>query len=128
MKVGVKTNNMKYVITEDKFKNFLKKRFGVDLTGNIKIITSARDLSDSFGRFINPNNINKYLNMFGPMFLFNVDDNKYLYHDRGERTWITDINSTFYTEAQLLDELGLPNIGISINDLIDAFFDEEGNN
>lgn len=115
---------MKYIITENKLKKFLKREFGVDLTGKIEMITSKHQLPYEF-KWMNSASINNALNNYGPMFLINNDEMMFLVQDRGngESFIITD------EKNYISDDLFFKNIGmkpiISIMDLINQYYQEE---
>ena len=80
---------MKIIITErqqkllvesrnEKIKKFLKKTLGVDFTNKIQLITSRFDVPSVFiGDCVNTFYINKMLNFWGPMYLFEIDGVKF---------------------------------------------------
>ena len=120
----VKTKKMKYIIKESQFKNLIKKYFKKDLSNNIEMITDYWDLPIEFRRLINKTVANHYLNAFGPMFLFNVNGEKYLAQDRIEKWVITDYGDTPISEDKLMNLLGIDTLGLSMQELIDAYIDE----
>ena len=120
----VKTKKMKYIIKESQVKNLIKKYFKKDLSNNIEMITDYWDLPIEFRRLINKTVANHYLNAFGPMFLFNVNGEKYLAQDRIEKWVITDYGDTPISEDKLMNLLGIDTLGLSMQELIDAYIDE----
>ena len=114
---------MKYLISESKLKEMLKKVAGVDLTGKISIITNKDDLPMEFNRMFTPRTLNSYLNNFGPIFLIDGPKKSFLYQNqiRNGRIIIADSNGKIHSESSLMDYLGIPPIGLSIDDLINTY-------
>ena len=115
---------MKYIISESQVKDLIKKYFKKDLSKNIEMITDYWDLPIEFRRLINKTVANHYLNAFGPMFLFNVNGEKYLAQDRIEKWVITDYGDTPISEDKLMNLLGIDTLGLSMQELIDAYINE----
>ena len=117
---------MKYIITEDKLKKFLKRQFGVDLTGNIEMITSASQLPYEFDKNFSQNVVNRYLNEYGPMYLIKLNKNPemILVQDRGSKTYIRSNFNDIITEEEFFNMIGMEPI-ISVMDLIDQYYNEE---
>jgi len=118
---------MKYIITEDKLKKFLKRQFGVDLTGNIEMITSALQISPIFFKHFTTIHINSYLNKYGPMYLIKIDkdDEKFLIQDRGDsELYIYSSRGYRINEVTFFERIGMEPI-ISVMDLIDQYYSEE---
>lgn len=120
----VKTKKMKYIIKESQVKNLIKKYFKKDLSKNIEMITDYWDLPIEFRHMMSKNAGNHYLNAFGPMFLFNVNGEKYLAQDRIEKWVITDYGDTPISEDKLMRLLGIETLGLTMQELIDAYIDE----
>jgi len=76
---------MKYIITEDKLKKFLKREFGVDLTGDVEMITSLHQIPSVFDRYFSRSEIVRYMSHYGPMYSVRIDKTgeTFLIHDRG---------------------------------------------
>lgn len=119
----VKTKKMKYIIKESQTKNLIKKYFKKDLSKNIQMITDYWDLPIEFRRLMSKNAGNYYLNSFGPMFLIRVDGKNYLAQDRIEKWFIADSSDTEISETNLMDLLGISLLGLSMQELIDAYID-----
>ena len=130
---------MKIIITEsqynllietktNKFKKFLKNHFEIDLNGKIKEINRYSEIPKSF--------IEKYLSLttpkgfqdkiqFGPMYLIQFDNGKiankqYLYQNG---TNLMDQDGNFWSETHLMELLGLNIMGLSVDDLIDIYYE-----
>ena len=113
---------MNYVIKDSALKKVLI-RFGVDLTDKIHIVTNYEDLPSEF-RYIYRTILNKYLNSFGPMFVIETPDEKFLYQKRDNTYGIEGKNARTYSERQILDILKVPPVGISLDDVINTFYEE----
>ena len=109
----------------DKDKKFLKDIIGFDFTGRIKQITSTYDVPMSFDDGIAPSTINMYLNYWGPMYLFELDDIKYLYQDRGDFEMFIDEEGYDYVDNEILEKLGIGIMGLTFSDIIDMYFEED---
>jgi hypothetical protein len=58
------------------------------------------------------------------MFVIETPDNKFLYQNRDSIVRIYDNNREQLSEGEVLDILGVPPVGISLNDVIDTFYEE----
>ena len=128
---------MKIIITErqqkllvesrnEKIKQFLKKTLGVDFTNNIQLITSRFDVPSVFiGECISTFYINKMLNFWGPMYLFEIESTKYLYQDRGDIEWFIDENCNDFVDDEIPEKLGISITGLKFSDVMNSFFEEE---
>jgi hypothetical protein len=119
-----KTKKMKYIIKESQVKNLIKKYFKKDLSRNIEMITSYWDLPILFRRMMGRNAANHYLNVFGPMYLFTIDGEQYLAQDRIEKWTIADSGDIGISEDELMSLLGIYPLGLSMQELVDAYIDE----
>jgi hypothetical protein len=123
------TNIVKRVIREndsmlEKNKKFLKNKLGIDFTNGIQQVTSTYDVPMEFDNGIGPDLIRRYLNNFGPMYLFEYDGIKYLYQDRGFEFFIDD-NGFDYVDGEIPEMLGIGEMGLRFSDIIDLYFNEE---
>ena len=117
---------MKIIISESQLQNFIKKRFNVDMSNKISMVTNKWELPMEFDRIITPQALNIYLNKFGPMFLITTRKNVYLAQDRGESGWmIVNQNDYQVSDFDVMKDLGIEQLGLSVKDLIDQFFIEE---
>jgi hypothetical protein len=110
--------------SNDKNKRFLKKKLGIDFTNGIQQVTSTYDVPMEFDNGIGPDSIRRYLNNFGPMYLFEYDGIKYLYQDRGFEFFIDD-NGFDYVDGEIPEMLGIGEMGLRFSDIIDLYFNEE---
>jgi len=109
----------------DKNKKFLKDSFGIDFSDRIQQITSTYDVPMSFDDSIGSGMIKRYLNFWGPMYLFELDGVKYLYQDRGEFEWFVDEEGYDYVDNEIPEKLGIGILGLKFSDIIDMYFEEE---
>jgi hypothetical protein len=124
------TNIVKRVISEnnsmtEKNKRFLKKKLGIDFTNGIQQITSTYDVPMEFDRNIPSAMVNRYLNKFGPMYLFELDGYKYLYLDVGVHEKFIDEKGKVFIENEIPERLGIDIMGLRFSDIIDLYFSEE---
>ena len=122
---------MKVIITEANLKNLLVNKLGIDLTGQVEMITNTYDLPKIFFDIIGPRKINDWLNQYGPMYLFTFDYRHVLYQYQSN-AWTESHSGLLigrtgktYTDAEFLELLGIPPMGITIQDIIDTFVKEE---
>ncbi len=109
----------------DKNKKFLSNVMGVDFTGNIQQITSTYDFPMEFDRNIPSAMVNRYLNKFGPMYLFELDGKKYLYLDVGSHEKFIDEDGNIYIENEIPEKLGIDEMGLRFSNILDLYFSEE---
>jgi len=114
---------MKYLITENQIKRIIKKKFGIDLTDKISMVTNKWELPFEF-EFISERSLNRSLNIYGPMFVIQTPKNMYLGQER-ENGWdIVDKGDRVVEDYQIMKELGIHGLGLSIDDLINAYIEE----
>jgi len=128
---------MKYIITESQYglikenknKKFLTNLMGVDFTDKIQQITSSYDVPMEFDKSISPQMINRGLNKWGPMYLFELDGMQYLYQDRfdddGNFEFFMDEHGFDYVNGEIPEQLGIDIIGLNFSDIVDLYFNEE---
>lgn len=126
------TNVVKQVICEndsktEKDKRFLKNKLGIDFTGKIEQITSTYDVPMEFDEYISSNLIRRYLNNYGPMYLFELDGEKYLYQDMGKYEWFLREDGFVYTNNEIPEKPGIAIMGLKFSDILDLYFTEEEN-
>jgi hypothetical protein len=120
---------MKYLINESQLKNIIKSNFGVDLTDKIHMVTSKWELPEEFDFFINPRVLNKYLNKYGPMFVFEIGKHSYLTQNQGSDGWmIIDNADRQLSELEFMKILGIEYLGLSMDNLLDEYFKEKSIN
>lgn len=117
---------MKVLLTENQLKQFIENKLGLDLDDKIHMITSKYDLPREFhyafagdARFFNQS-----LNYFGPMYVIETPEGKFLYHNRNGKIRIYDENDTQnLSPRDVLRSLGIsPYWGFDIDDLINIYF------
>ena len=123
--------DMKVIITEANLKNLLINKLGIDLTGKVEMITNTYDIPKIFLGFIGPRTVNDWLNQYGPMYLFTVGYRHILYQyqsnawTEGHSGLLISRSGNTYTDAEFLELLGIPPMGITIQDIVDTFVKEE---
>jgi hypothetical protein len=120
------TEGQYYTIKEniEKNKRFLTKIMGVDFEDNIQMVTSMNDIPREFENGINYNYIRPMLNYWGPMYLFNLNGKDYLYQDRGDFEWFIDADGFEFVDDEILEQLGIGEMGIKFSDIIKMFHNE----
>ena len=120
----------------DKNKNFLKDKFGIDLDGKIRMIQSYEDLPLVFASHFYPKDFNRMLNDGGPFYVLNINKgykignqyvNKlYLYRPRVDgSSYLVDQDGYNNDEPTFLENLGVDVMGLTIEDLVNIYFNEE---
>ena len=124
MKIIIKESQYVYLLENlEKNKKFLNNVMGVDFTDKIQQITSHWDVPMEFDRYISTQQIKRYLNKYGPMYLFELNGQKYLYQDLdGEEIFIGE-DAHVYTDIP--KQLGIYEMGLRFSDIIDMYFNEE---
>ena len=115
---------MKYIITESRLKEMLRKIAGVDLTGKVDIVTSTYDLPMEFDNVMTPTVLRAYLNQFGPMFIIRGPKRTFLYQNQSGRIVIADSNDRTYSENSIMNQLGISSMGLSVDDIIKTYYEE----
>lgn len=121
---------MKILINESQLKNLLKSHFGVDLTGKIKMITSASQVPYEFDKYVDHRYIKRAINHYGPIYLLTIEKKwskeMFLYQKRdGGRVMIINTMDTEISEMDIMKKLGIEVLGLSVNNLIDEYLTEE---
>ena len=122
--------------SNEKNKNFLKDKFGIDLDGKIKMIQSYEDLPLMFASHYYPKDFNRMLNDGGPFYVMNITKgykigNKYvnklyLYRPRVDgSSFLVDQDGYNKAESTFLENLGVDVMGLTIEDLVNIYFNEE---
>lgn len=109
----------------DKNKKLIKDIVGFDFSDRIQQITSIYDVPMSFDDGIGSDMIKRYLNFWGPMYLFELDGVKYLYQDRGEFEWFIDEEGFEMVDNEIIEKLGISIMGLSFSQIINMYFEEE---
>ena len=79
----------------------------------------------SFDDCLGGDSIKRYLNFWGPMYLFELDGIKYVYQDRGEYKFFMDEGCIEYVDNEISEKLGIDILGLRFSDIIDMYFNEE---
>ena len=128
MKIIISERQQKLLVESrnEKIKKFLIKTLGFDFTNRIQLITSRFDVPSVFiGECFSTFYINKMLNFWGPMYLFEIESTKYLYQDRGDIEWFIDENCNDFVDDEIPEKLGISIAGLKFSDVINSFFEEE---
>jgi hypothetical protein len=118
-------NEMKILISENKLKNLIRNRLGIDLTGKISMITSQYQLPMSFDSIISPTELNRILNHRGPCYLLKIGRNEYLLTPMENKDWLIITDNEWLRPFEFMRELGIEMLGLSIDDLLEMYFDEK---
>jgi len=117
---------MKFLITESKLKDFIEKKFGVDLTNRIMKIENYDSLPEYFKSLYGPGHFKFYLNKYGPMYLISGNSENYLYQNQDYRKFIVDGYDNVISYSEMIEDLGIPyGMGLSIDDLIDLYLEKD---
>ena len=114
---------MKYIITENQIKRIINKKFGVDLTDKISMVTNKWELPFEF-EYIPDWGLNKYLNNYGPMYVIQTPKQIYLGQERENGWFIVDRGDRIVKDYQIMEELGIHGLGLSLGDLINAYIND----
>jgi hypothetical protein len=117
---------MKYLITESKLKTFIKDKFGIDFTGDVELDPSLHSLLHDFDVCVSYDSLHRRLNMdnYGPMYLITIDDNFKILYQKNYITgmdWIISNRCDVYEESDFMDLLGIPALGITVEQLLDLY-------
>jgi len=119
---------MKILISESDLRNLLVNRLGIDLTGEVEMITSNHHVPQVFQEIIsNDILITGWMNDYGPMFIIHTPDKSYLYQkQRRNRPYLlVGSDGKAYEEEDLFNKLGIPPIGLNLDDIVNTFGEEE---
>ena len=126
MKIIITESQLKNIIeSHDKEKKFLKNNFGIDFSNGIELVTGAYDIPSSFYECMSFLLFRRSLNLWGPMYLFELDGVKYLYQDRGDFEWFLGDDCNEYTDNEIPEDLGITVMGFKFSDIIDIYFEEQ---
>ena len=126
MKIIIKESQYNFILENlEKNKKFLNKVMGIDFTDKIQQVTSTYDVPMEFDRYIPSGMINRYLNMYGPMYLFELDGKKYLYLDMGDHEKFIDEDASVFIDNEIPERLGIDVMGLRFSDIVDIYFKEE---
>jgi len=126
MKIIITESQYKTLIeSHNKVKSFLKNTLGIDFAGRITQITSTYDVPMNFDECFGSESLRRWLNFWGPMYLFELDGIKYVYQDRGDYEFFMDEGCREYTDNEIPEKLGIAEMGFNFSDIIDMYFEEE---
>ena len=114
----------------DKNKKFLSNVIGEDVINSIQKIISPKQLPIEFLKSIGTSVIQRYIDVYGPLYYFVLDGEQFLYKERvspkGEEyeMYITNKGKS-YLDGEITDRLGLSDMGLNFSDVIDTIFNEE---
>ena len=118
---------MKILINESDLRNLLVNRLGIDLTGKVKVLTSVYHIPMVFDEFMDSHMVKVWMNNYGPMYLINLPDETLIYQKQGkirERILLSSEGES-YQEQEVLDKLGVPPMGLTLDDIVNTFAEEE---
>lgn len=110
-------------LKKEKFKKFLKDEYGIDFDNKIKMITSTYDIPSIYLTYYNRSSFNTMLNYTGPFFLFKFKGVSYLYQsrERSSGDWAMDDSGEVYFGDDLIERLGLSELGLRFSDIMDLY-------
>ena len=121
---------MKIIITENSLKSFIRNKLGIDLTGKIRLISYYEDLDNRIKRNIASRKmLNDLLNKGGPFFeMEGVNGKLFIVQSFGSALyphWFgIDDKGMIITEPVAIKYLGLDSLGMTLDKVIDMYFDE----
>jgi hypothetical protein len=118
-------NNVLLSESTDKNKKLINGIVGFDFSNRITQITSSYDVPMVFDDCIGGGMINRYLNFWGPMYLFSLRGSKILYQDRGDFEWFMYDDCIEYVDNEIPEKLGISIMGLRFSDIINMYFTEE---
>lgn len=117
---------MKYIITENKLKNIIKDKLGLDYTGKVEEVTSVYNLLNYFDECASYFYLNHRLNNFGPMYLITLNNRKKILYQKdldSDNDWILTNGCDYYDKYDLMNNLGLMSLGLDVDDFINLYLD-----
>lgn len=126
MKLIINQNQKKILLenNDEGLKNFLIK-IGLDLTDKISIIESTYDIPPEFRRVAPPELMRRMLNLFGPIFVIDIDGEKILYQNRGHEEWFIGENGFIYNLYEIPSLKKFFSLGLGFSKIIDLFWDDD---
>lgn len=118
---------MKIIINESNVRNLLVNRLGVDLTGKVDMLTSIYHIPTVFVDWMGYHILKAWLNNYGPMYLIHLPDEDILYQKQGKirDEVLIPSGGDSYTSQEIMDKLGIPPIGLSLDDIVESFAEEK---
>lgn len=116
---------MKKSLIESNISNFIKDKLGVDLSDRIIMVTNQYELPMVFDWVLSPKALNQYLNRYGPMYVFKGKKNTYLGQEHKKNEWfIVDERDSQVSEFDVMKDLGIEMLGLSLNNLVSEYINE----
>jgi hypothetical protein len=115
---------MKKMLIESNISNFIKDKLGIDLSDRIHMVTNQYELPMEFDWIISSKALNIYLNQYGPMYVFEGKKNTYLGQPRKNKWFVVDKRDSEVSELDVMKDLGIEMLGLSLNDLVSEYINE----
>jgi hypothetical protein len=115
---------MKKCLIESNISNFIKDKLGIDLSDRIHMVTNQYELPMEFDWIISSKALNIYLNQYGPMYVFEGKKNTYLGQPRKNKWFVVDKRDSEVSELDVMKDLGIEMLGLSLNDLVSEYINE----
>ena len=115
---------MKKMLIESKISNFIKDKLGIDLSDRIHMVTNQYELPMVFDRILSLKELRHYLNRYGPMYVFKGKKNMYLGQPRKNEWFVIDERYSETSELNVMKDLGIEMLGLSLNDLVSEYINE----
>ena len=115
---------MKKSLIESNISNFIKDKLGIDLSDRIHMVTNQYELPMEFDWIISSKALNQYLNRYGPMYVFEGKKNTYLGQPRKNEWFVVDKRDYEVSELDVMKDLGIEMLGLSLNDLVSEYINE----
>jgi hypothetical protein len=115
---------MKKCLIESNISNFIKDKLGIDLSDRIHMVTNQYELPMEFDWIISSKALNQYLNRYGPMYVFEGKKNTYLGQPRKNEWFVVDKRDYEVSELDVMKDLGIEMLGLSLNDLVSEYINE----
>jgi hypothetical protein len=115
---------MKKMLIESNISNFIKDKLGIDLSDRIHMVTNQYELPMEFDWIISSKALNIYLNQYGPMYVFEGKKNTYLGQPRKNKWFVVDKRDSEVSELDVMKDLGIEMLGLSLNDLVSQYINE----
>ena len=120
---------MKYIVNQNKFKDFLRNKFNFDLTGKIQMITNRYQVPRVFDSIMPESVAKRLLTNYGPMYLITInEDAVYIYQPQKDGDEIDDLILDRYgwlDDREFMKMWGIDKLSLPMSVLIDIYFEEE---
>jgi hypothetical protein len=88
------------------------------------MVTNQYELPMEFDWIISSKVLNQYLNRYGPMYVFEGKKNTYLGQPRKNEWFVVDKRDYEVSELDVMKDLGIEMLGLSLNDLVSEYINE----